>query len=137
MVREIIWNWFSELCGAIGIPSVGKARYFVTLYDDASDVLAVQLIQSKHETGEALKEMIVELESVAVNSARVRRIGLDNGEEFVGKYLRSCFRDSGIMPKYSPSYYTESNGMAKRINRTLLDKARDMVNPFGSDFKNL
>lgn len=48
----------------------------------------------------ALKSMIVEVESVAGNCERVRRIRLDNGGEFIGEDLSSWFLEAGIMPEY-------------------------------------
>lgn len=49
----------SDLCGPIGIPSVCKARYLVTIYNDASAASAVRFIQTMDHTGVASKEMIV------------------------------------------------------------------------------
>lgn len=46
----------SDLCGPIGIHLVGKARYFVTLYDDAFSVSAVWFVQTEDQIEIALSE---------------------------------------------------------------------------------
>lgn len=61
---------------------------------------------------------------------------MDEEIKFVRKELKNWFNDSRIVPEYCPSYSPESNEISERLNRTLLDKARGMINPLGSKYKN-
>lgn len=98
---------------------------------------AVRPIQKKDQTGVAFKEIIVEMESFAVNWTRVRRIIMDSGGKFIGDDLKSWFTNSEIIPKYSPPYSPESNGRAEMLNRMILNMARTMKTPLGPGVKNL
>lgn len=81
--------------------------------------------------------MIVELQSVASNHGKVRRIRMNNDGEFVCKNLLELFVYYGITPEYSRPYDFDFNGRAKRLNWTLLDKAKIMVNGFSPAHNNL
>lgn len=121
--REPLDMVHRDLCGPMGIVSVGKDKYFVTLYDETSaDMLAVRFIYTKDQAGWDLKEIITELQSVFSNRRNVRQIRMDNGGEFIVRDFQDWFTESGIMYRYSPPYSTESNGRAERLNRTLLGK---------------
>lgn len=65
--RERLDRVHSYLRGPIGIPSIGKSRYFLNIYDDTSAVSLVRFIVGKDQTSWALNQMITELESVALN----------------------------------------------------------------------
>lgn len=106
-----------------------QARYFVTLYNYTSAGSFVRFIQTTNQTVCGLKEMVVEMQSVASNSGRVRLIRMARGWEYAGGDLRNWFTEKCMIPKYSPPYSTESNGLAERLHRTLLGKAHAMMNP--------
>lgn len=81
--------------------------------------------------------MIVEVKSVVYNRDRVRQIHLYNGGEYFRKNLKGLLMKSSNFPEYSPLYSPECNGRAERLNCTLLDKPRVMVNPLGEMHKDL
>ena len=51
----------------------------------------------------------------------------DNGKEFKNlKFHDLCTKD-GIIHQYSAPYVHEQNGLAERINRTLMNKVRALL----------
>lgn len=121
----------SDVCGPITPISKGAAQYFVTLYDDYTAVSMVRFTKSKDQTLDSLKEGIAEIEAES-GKHRVKRIRMDNGGEFEGNNTLDWFRNQVIHPEYTTPYSPESNGRAERLNRTLLDRARTMINMKGS-----
>lgn len=69
----------SDFFGTIEPPSQGGSKYFITLYDDFSDISSVRFLK-KNETLGMLKEMVAELESTA-GCFTVKGIRMDNGGE--------------------------------------------------------
>jgi transposase InsO family protein len=52
----------------------------------------------------------------------VKIIHTDNGPEFLTNKLSSFASEEGIKLRKSPEYNTELNGLAERVQRTLLKK---------------
>lgn len=67
------------------IPSIVDLKYFATLYDASAAVSVVRFIQTNDHSGQYLKKMIIEMESVAANPGNFRRTWMDNGGEYVSK----------------------------------------------------
>lgn len=91
---------YSDVCGPVGIPSIGNANYFVTPYDDASEIYLVQFVSTNDQTSFGLKEMIAELKFGAVKNGLVRRIRMNNGGELIDQESQSWCTERGISPPY-------------------------------------
>ena len=61
----------------------------------------------------------------------VLRVRTDRGGEFINEYLNEYFLTKGILYEHTAGYSSESNGVAERLNRTLMDKARSMIKAAG------
>lgn len=48
-------------------------------------------------------------------------------EEFIGGKLKKWFQEKGITHEITIAHSSESNGVAERLNRTLLNIARPML----------
>ncbi|GJR05820.1 retrovirus-related pol polyprotein from transposon TNT 1-94 [Tanacetum coccineum] len=57
----------------------------------------------------------------------VRRIGIDNGTEFVNQTLREYYEKVGISHETSIARSPQKNGVIERRNRTLIEFARTML----------
>ncbi len=51
----------------------------------------------------------------------------DNGGEYIGKIFESWLLENGIRHETTVTYTPEQNGVAERINRTILESARSMM----------
>ncbi|CAH0515279.1 unnamed protein product [Peronospora belbahrii] len=49
---------------------------------------------------------------------------LGNGTEFVNKTVDEMFHRNGILHQRTVSYSPQQNGVAERMNRTIVEKAR-------------
>lgn len=115
----------SDVIGPVQVPSLGGSRYCVPLYDDGSALSLVRFVTAKYEVPSALKEMIAELETVS--KAKVERLRTDNGSEFKSKSVQAWLKSKGIKHELTSPYSPESNGKAERLNRTLMDIARSLL----------
>jgi len=56
---------------------------------------------------------------------------MDNGGEFYGNEFEEFCKKCGIVRKNTTPYTPQQNGVAKRMNRTLMEKARCMLSGAG------
>lgn len=77
----------SDVCGPMGISSVRKEKYFVTMYGETYAVSILRFIKTKDQTSWDMKSIILELKYVAENRGNVRHIRMYFREEF----LRNTF----------------------------------------------
>lgn len=56
-----------------------------------------------------------------------KAIRSDNGGEYTSDQLKRFYRKNGILPQYTTSYSPQSNGVAERRNRYLIEMARCML----------
>ena len=99
------------------------------LLDDYSKMSFVRILSSKSETTSAVREVIRLLENQT--GSRVRAIRTDNGSEYVNAELAQYLRSKGIVHQTTVPYNPEQNGAAERLNRTLMERARAMINDAG------
>ncbi|GJT70955.1 putative ribonuclease H-like domain-containing protein [Tanacetum coccineum] len=60
-------------------------------------------------------------------SHRVKIIRSDNGTEFKNRDMLEFCRNKGIKQEYSNARTPQQNGVAERMNRTLIEAARTML----------
>ena len=118
-----------DLCGPMPMPSLGGSKYVATVLDDYSKMSFVRILSSKSETTSAVREVIRLLENQT--GSRVRAIRTDNGSEYVNAELAQYLRSKGIVHQTTVPYNPEQNGAAERLNRTLMERARAMINDAG------
>ncbi|KXZ50459.1 hypothetical protein GPECTOR_16g633 [Gonium pectorale] len=116
----------SDVCGPFPVTGRGGSRYAITLLDDATGLAAVRTIPSKDNAGEAVRDMIVQLEARA-RGAKVQQFRSDNGGEYIASQLERWLADRGIAHQYSAPYTPQQNGAAERLNRTLQDRVRALL----------
>lgn len=115
----------SDVCGPINVDSFGGSRYFVTFLDDFSRKVVVYIIKQKSDVFAKLKEYKCMAENQTGEKLKVLRT--DNGTEYFNKNCSNFLKDCGIVHQSSAPYTPEQNGMAERMNRTLVEKARCML----------
>ena len=123
--REVCELIHSDLCGPMPVKSIGGSRYFITFTDDFSRSVTVLCISSKEEVKSCVKSYIARIERE--KDRKVKRFRTDNGLEFCNKELSEYFRSAGIKHEKSNVETPQMNGVAERINRTLLDLTRSML----------
>lgn len=122
---ELLQLIHSDLCGPMETSSIGGARYYVTFIDDYSRKVSVYFMKSKSETLEKFKEFknLVENET----NKKIKTLRKDNGKEYVNNDFKLFLCKSGIQHQTSNPYTPQQNGMAERMNRTLVERARCLI----------
>lgn len=111
-----------DLCGPFQVASIGGSRYAATFLDDHSRVSIVRLLQYKSELSAALQEVVLKLENQTGKT--LKTIRSDRGGEFVNSKVEAWLHSKGIAHQKTVPYSPQQNGVAERLNRTLVEKTR-------------
>ncbi|KAK3930023.1 Copia protein [Frankliniella fusca] len=116
----------SDLCGPIAPTAYNGVRYFLTFLDDFTHFAVVYGLKEKSEVFEYFKLYEARVTN-RFPDKKIFNFRCDNGGEFVNRNMRQLFAEKGI--EYEPTIPNtpENNGVAERLNRTLLEKARCML----------
>ena len=115
----------SDVCGPMPTESVGGNKYFVTFIDDYSRFSAVYFMKNKSEVLQKFKEF----EAVTTNECgqRIGTLRSDNGGEYISNEFQCYLKSKGIHHELTIPYTPEQNGVAERMNRTLMETACSMM----------
>ena len=74
-----------------------------------------------------------ELETFTTSSSgqRIKRLQTDNGGEYVSKEFESYLKSRKIFRELTVQHSPEQNGVAERMNRTLVESAGSMLSHAG------
>ena len=114
-----------DVCGPLPVESLGGSRYFATYLDDFSKLSVVQPVASKAEVASITKEVLAQLERISGH--KVGTVRTDRGGEYLSKDLEDHFSKLGVRHQLTMRYTPQQNGVAERLNRTLLEKVRAML----------
>lgn len=115
----------SDLCGPMEEASHSGARYLLTFIDDATRKTFGYFLKSKSEVACKFKDFKVLVENETGEKVKVLRS--DNGREYVNHTLQDYLSANGIRHQLTVEYTPEQNGVAERANRTIIEKARSML----------
>ncbi|XP_048491792.1 retrovirus-related Pol polyprotein from transposon TNT 1-94 isoform X1 [Beta vulgaris subsp. vulgaris] len=112
----------SDICRPIKPKSLGKSSYFILFIDDYSRKTLVYFLKNKSEAFDTFKtfKAMVEKES----GYEIKALRTDRGGEFTSNEFNKCFEDHGIRRSLTVPRTPQQNGVAKRKNRTILNRAR-------------
>ncbi|WVZ20167.1 hypothetical protein V8G54_007489 [Vigna mungo] len=121
---ELLELVHSDVCGLLKVKSFSGALYFVTFIYDCSRKLWVYALQRKDQVLDKFKEFhaLVERQS----GKKLKRIRTDNGGEYCGPFDAYC-RQYGIAHEKTPPKTPQLNGLAERMNKTLIERVRCML----------
>ena len=111
----------SDVCGPLKVRSFGGVLYFVTFIDDHSRKLWVHVLKSKDQVLDAFKEYQASVKRET--RKKLKCICTNNGGEYCGPFDAYC-RKQGIMHQKTPLKTPQLNGLAEKINRTLMKRIR-------------
>lgn len=105
--------------------SLGGAKYFVSFIDDYSRRCWVYPIKSKADVFSVFKifKARVELES----EKKIKCLRTNTGGEYTVDVFSQFCKVEGIKKQFTTSYTPQQNGVAERMNRTLLERTRAML----------
>ncbi len=117
----------SDLCGPMQVESKGGSRYMVTFTDDYSRYTTTYFIKRKDEVLSKFQEYVTLVENQSENRGRVKVLRSDNGGEYTSNNFIKFCAEKGIMHEFTSPYCPEQNGVAERLNRTIMESARSMI----------
>lgn len=114
-----------DLCGPMEQKSIGNARYFLTFIDDFSRKNSVYFLKHKSELFGRFKEYKAMVEKQT--GRKIKCIRSDNAGENTSNEFKTYLKKCGIVHQTSVPYNPEQNGLAERMNRTLVERAKSML----------
>ncbi|KAH9647591.1 Endoglucanase 8 [Citrus sinensis] len=104
------------------VPSLSGGKYFMSLIDDYSRNVWVYILKIKDQALEKFKvwKSLVENQS----GFKFKCLRTDNGLEFCSKEFEEYCQKHGIKRHKTVRFTPQHNGLAERMNKTLVDKTR-------------
>lgn len=115
----------SDVCGPLEVKSLGGARYFLTFIDDYTRKVFVYFLHNKSDVFTKFKEFKALVENQL--TLKIKCIRTDNGKEYLSNEFSDYLKKTGIIHQTSNPYTPQQNGLAERMNRTLMERARCML----------
>lgn len=115
----------SDLCGPMENKSIGGSIYFMTFIDDFSRKVFVYFLKSKTEAFDVFRDFKKLVENQTERTIKIFRT--DNGGEFCSNEFSRFLKQNGIIHQTTNPYTPEQNGLAERMNRTIVEKAKCML----------
>ena len=120
----------SDLWGSSFVPlSLNGYQYFMSIIDDHSRRVWVYFLKHRNEAFAKFKEWKIMVENQT--GRKLKRLRIDNGLEFCNREFNQFCAQNGISRHRTCTETPQQNGLAERMNRTILDKVRCMLSEFG------
>ena len=115
----------SDLCGKMNEKSLSGAEYFLTFTDDKTHYVWVYILKHKSQVFKQFLEWKVMVENSM--GRKLKTLRTDNGGEFTSSEFESFLKSEGVRHELTVPKTPEQNGVAERMNRTLVEKVRSML----------
>lgn len=116
---------YSDLWGPSRVISRGGARYYISIIDDYSRKLWVTPLKSKDQAFQAFKDWKVMVETQT--GSKIKKLRTDNGLEYCSDKFKQYCKQEGMARHYTVADTPPQNGLAERMNRTILERVRCML----------
>mgnify|MGYP003663328471 CR=1 FL=1 len=118
---------------SFGEDTFGGYRYAMTLLDDHSRMLEVRLLKRKSDAFTEFKNWLAIAERGSGKKLKV--FHTDNGGEYLSNGFNAFLRDNGIDHHLTVPYTPQNNARAERVNRTLIEAVRAIINKANVDHR--
>ncbi|GJR02554.1 putative ribonuclease H-like domain-containing protein [Tanacetum coccineum] len=126
LITEPLHTLHMDLFGPTSVKSINHASYCLVITDDCTrfewGILFGRLSMNEWQF---LQTFIRQIKNQL--SHRVKIIRSDNGTEFKNRDMLEFCGNKGIKQEYSNARTPQQNGVAERMNRTLIEAARTML----------
>ena len=110
----------SDCWGPSHVEAIGGYRYFVTFIDDFSRMTWVFVMKNKSEAFKCFKQWKALVENQT--GKKIKRLRTDNGLEFCLSEFDEFCKDEDIALHHTVRDTPQQNGVAERMNQTLLER---------------
>jgi len=119
-----------DLFGPVDTQSIrSRAKYALAILDDLTRYCWVYFLQRKSDAADCVKACVAFVERQYGH--QVKSLRSDRGGEFTCEPLQDWMVEKGMRQQLAIAYSPQQNGAAERLNRTLLDRARTMLQGAG------
>ena len=115
----------SDVCGKMNTQSLSGAEYFLTFIDDKTRYAWIYVLKHKHEVFDRFLEWKAMVEKSTGHKLKVLRT--DNGGEYTSEKFENYLKTEGVRHELTVPRTPEQNGVAERMNRTLVEAVRTML----------
>ncbi|KAL0339785.1 UNVERIFIED_CONTAM: Retrovirus-related Pol polyprotein from transposon TNT 1-94 [Sesamum radiatum] len=123
--NDILDYVHADVWGPSNVETHGGNKYFLSIIDNMSRKVFVFLMKQKGEVFEKFKQWKILVENQTGRKLKVLRT--DNGLEFCNQNFTDLCNEFGIKRHKTNPYTPQQNGVAERMNRTLLNKVRCLL----------
>lgn len=114
----------SDVCGPLKVRTLGGALYFVTFIDDHSRKVWAYTLKTKDQVLDVFKHFQAKVERET--GRQLKCVRSDNGGEYIGPFDQYC-TNHGIRHEKTVKKTPQQNGVAERMNRTILERVRCLL----------
>ena len=114
----------TDVWGPSPVSSLAGSLYYVTFIDDSTRKLWVYFLKKKSEVFDTFRKWKAMVENET--GLKIKRVRSDNGGEYRDNGFREFCANNGIKMEKMVPMTPQQNGVAKRMNRTLNERARSM-----------
>lgn len=114
-----------DLFGPVNPQSIGKKEYMMTLYDDYSCKITVELLHKKSDSAPGIVNYVHRVERQLGKPVKVIRA--DGGGEFDNKWLREKLSEMGVELVIAPPDAHTQQGRVERAHLTILNVVRTLL----------
>ena len=115
----------SDVSGRLEAKSLSGAEYFVTFIDDKSRYVWIYILKNKSEVFKKFLEWKYMVEKSS--GEKIKTFRSDNGGEYTSKEFEDYLKKNSIRHECTVPKTPEQNGVAERMNRTLVETVRAML----------
>jgi transposase InsO family protein len=115
----------SDVWGPSPVPTINGREYYTTFTDGKSRYSGLDLLRAKYENFKAYKDYEARLWTQ--KKVRIKKLFSDRGGEYLSKEFSDHLAQAGTVRNLTVHDTPEHNGIAERLNRTLLEKVRAML----------
>ena len=115
----------SDVCGKMSTQSLSGGEYFLTFIDDYSRYTWVYVLKRKDQVFEQFLEWKTLVEKST--GKRLKALRTDNGGEYTSNEFVKYLKAEGVRHELTIPKTPEQNGVAERLNRTLVEMIRSML----------
>jgi hypothetical protein len=114
-----------DMCGPMPKKSKGGSRFFATFTEDYSKLSLAVPIAKKSEVVAVVKSTVARLE--LQSAKKLKAVRTDRGSEYLNEGMSAYFGEKGVVHQSTARYSPEQSGVAERLNRVLMERARAML----------
>jgi Integrase core domain len=113
-----------DLWGKYDVTSIHGHRYYLLLVDDAMRYVTVFFLKGKNEAVQHVKNYLTHFHVRGISTHALR---IDRRTEFVNKEMTEWCHAKGMDIEMTALYSPSQNGVAERMNCTLVELVRTMI----------